>query len=58
MVFKVYYLSIPNPQFNWGGLGNESLYLFSLCLCVSVANDLHMKHTCQQAITKDHENYL
>jgi len=40
-------LSIPNPQFNWGGLlsrlgraktdGNERLYLFSLCLCAFVA---------------------
>jgi hypothetical protein len=30
-------LSIPNPQFNWGELGNESLYFFSLCLCAFVA---------------------
>jgi len=52
-------VSIPNPQFNWGGLlsrlvraktdGNESLYLFFLCLRVFVVRKyLHMKHTCPE----------
>ncbi len=30
---KISFVSIPNPQFNWGGLGNEFVYFFSLCLC-------------------------
>jgi len=25
-----YIVAVPNPQFNWGGLGNENI-IFSLC---------------------------
>jgi len=41
---KIAFVSIPNPQFNWGGLRNERVsfdefimfLFFSLCLCAFV----------------------